>query len=127
MVRNRSTLERKTLLTLEAHGVLKRRFKRTYKFIDKIRESSKMKKIMAYSLTAVLLGFTVMMLPLAFKTGLPTPLAPTFGEKVDEESRWLGLSGLTSQPLNLLPSILIFISGLIVALGVYAIIRKRMV
>jgi len=86
-----------------------------------------MKKKMVYSLTAVLLGFTVMMLPLALITGLPTSLAPTFGEKVDEESHWLGLSGLTSQPLNVLPSILIFILGLIVALGVYAIIRKRIV
>jgi len=74
---------------------------------------------MVYSLIAVLLGFTVMMLPLAFKTGLPTQLAPTFGgEKVDEESRWLGISGL--------PSILIFISGLIAALGVYALMKKRM-
>jgi len=96
-----------------------------------------MKKTMAYAATAILLGFTIMMVPLALRTGPPTyrpdlqpNLTNAFTERADMKSEDSSLSrsfGLASQPSNLLPSTLIFFSGLIAAIGVYAMLKKRIV
>jgi len=93
-----------------------------------------MKRALAYVTTAILLGFAVMMLP---KTLQPlqtqpatSPSQPTSYSETNfpfgDESRSKTLPyALTSQPLNLLPSSLILFSGLIVALGAYAIFKRK--
>ena len=92
------------------------------------------KKIAAYTTAAVLIGFAVMMLPLALETGPPTydPLAPsTFtsseGKGPNEQRDQLDhMYGLASQPSNMLPSSLILLAGLAVALMVYVFLRKQL-
>lgn len=96
-----------------------------------------MKKTLAYVATAMLLGFVIMMLPLALETGPPTyqprlePLvarSPTEVSNAKSEDSPLLLSyGLARQPSSLLPSSLILFSGLIAALGAYAILKRRIV
>jgi len=95
-----------------------------------------MKKTMAYFATAILLGFAIMMLPLALETGPPTympqpeflrPLKTNGAEMFTDGAPRLQPYGLGTQPLNLLPSSAILFLGLIVALGVYAILKKRMI
>ena len=95
-------------------------------------------KIAAYAVTAVLTGFIIMMLPLALETGPPTyepklqPLQPNFadvhrdGEGADEQQNAIrDLYGL-AQPSNLLPSSLILLTGLAVALSAYIILKKQL-
>jgi len=95
-------------------------------------------KIAAYAITAVLMGFTIMMLPLALETGPPTyepklqPLQPNFAganrysEGTDEQQSALtALNGL-AQPSNLLPTSLIMLTGLAVALSVYITLKKQL-
>lgn len=98
-----------------------------------------MKKTLAYIVAAILLGFVVARLPLAMKTGQPeylSPLSPSntqFMNATAEQDAYKGeigtvlrLYGISGQPSNLLSSSLVFLSGLIVALTVYAILKKRM-
>jgi len=92
---------------------------------------------MAYAATAILLGFAIMMVPLALRTGPPTyqpQFQPQFmnaptesGDMKGEDSSLQRSFGLARQPSNLLPSSLIFFSGLIVAIGVYAMLKRRIV
>jgi len=94
------------------------------------------KKIALYSLTAVILGFAVMMLPLAIETGPPTytpqPQFPgalrTSGDSMTAEDGGAQSfsQGLFSQPSNLLPTSLVLMSGVIAALGMYIMVHKRM-
>jgi hypothetical protein len=81
-----------------------------------------MKKTVAYAATAILLGFAVMLLPLPLVQLQPQALQPA---QLTEDSRAKQTYGLASQPLNLLPSSLIFLTGLIAALGVYAMTKRR--
>ena len=91
-------------------------------------------KLAAYATAAVLIGFAVMMLPRALETGPPTynPLAPsTFtsseGKGTNEQRDQLDNTyGLASQPSNILPSGLILLAGLVVALVAYAFLRKQL-
>jgi len=95
------------------------------------------KKIAAYSVTAIVLGFVIMMVPLALEArrlSNAQPQSDFFGfmknplEMISKEDADLSRTyGLGSQPLSLLPSSLIFFSGLIIALGVYAILKRRMI
>jgi len=97
-----------------------------------------MKKTMAYAVTAILLGFAIMMLPLALETGPPTytpqpqftkGLTTSDSERLPEDTNMFAqqVYGFVSQPWNLLPSSFIFLSGLIVALAMYTILKRRMV
>jgi len=83
-----------------------------------------MKKSLIYVATAILLGLAVMMLPLNLESLQPTK---TYNDEMQPERRnLLQLYGLGSQPSNILPSSLIAFSALIVALGVYAVSKRRM-
>lgn len=77
-----------------------------------------MKKTLAYLAAAILLGFVMARLPLAMNA--PMEQDATKGEP----SSVLRLYGISGQPSSLLPSSLIFFSGLIAALTVYAIFKK---
>jgi hypothetical protein len=101
-----------------------------------------MKKTLAYVSTAILLGFAIMMLPKTIETQLMTTTQQ--GENMTNEENMTNrysvpsdnsfksttaestFYGLGVQPTNLLPSGLILISGLIAALSVYAVTRKRL-
>jgi len=96
------------------------------------------RKIAAYAITAVLMGLLIMMLPLALETGPPTyepklqPLRPNFtdayrdGEGTDEQQNALPAVYGLAQPSNLLPSSLILLTGLAVALSAYIILKKQL-
>ena len=89
-----------------------------------------MKKTLAYVTTAILLGLAVMMLPLALENGaqpqFPPPGARTQStEAKDQNNGMLQSYGLASQPSNLLPSSLVLLSGLIVAIAAHVILRRR--
>jgi hypothetical protein len=87
----------------------------------------------AYATAAVLIGFAVMMLPLALETGPPTyqpQLQPSFtnaypdGKNAGEQRDQLyNTYGLTSS--NLTPSSLILIVGLIFAFTAYILVKKQ--
>jgi len=92
-------------------------------------------KLAAYATAAVLIGFAVMMLPLALETGPPTyepSLAPfTFtssdGKGGNEQRDQLDNTyEPVSLPSNMLPSGLILLAGLAVALVAYASLRKQL-
>ena len=89
-----------------------------------------MKKALAYVAIALLLGFAVMMLPRTLETQV-TMNAPQTGDFAktlgvrSEDSSKAAVQALASQPSNLVPSSLIILSGLIVALVAYVILRKR--
>lgn len=87
-----------------------------------------MKKALAYAAIAALLGFAVMMLPFTIQTGSQTQFmnAPSEeGATKGTDSSALQFYGIARQPTSLLPSSLIFFSGLITALGVYAMLKRR--
>jgi len=98
------------------------------------------KKLAAYSLLAILtgllVGFAIMMLPPTLETGppyapkLPQDITQNYAENSRTNEQQGGSLvdsyGFASQPSNLLPSGLIAITGLAVALGVYIVIRKRL-
>jgi len=95
-----------------------------------------MKKAVAYTATAVLLGFFIMMGPLALQTGPPTyepKLEPQLFKaprEIQHDTMGEGTYpsyGSLARPSNLLPSGLILLSGLIVAVGVYIILKKRVI
>ena len=95
-------------------------------------------KPLIYSATAVLLGFAIMIVPLALQTGPPTyqpQLSPfphtrtenTFNGALssDDTGKSPSFCGL-DQLSNLLPFTLILLIGLVAATGVYAAFRKRL-
>jgi len=97
-----------------------------------------MKKTLAYLAAAILLGFLAVRLPLAIQTRQPEYLSPlslpntqfmnppmeqdAYKDEISSASRFYGFFGKPS----LLPSSLIFFSGLIVALAAYVILKRRM-
>ena len=88
-----------------------------------------MKKTLAYVTTAILLGLAVMMLPLALENGaqpqFPPPGARTQStEAMNQDNGMLKSYGLTN-PSDLLPSSLVLLSGLIVAIAAHVILRRR--
>jgi hypothetical protein len=89
-----------------------------------------MKKTIVYAAIAIMLGVAIMMLPLALLTGLKTVSQPPF----IQPARTNGLTpqvpseqiyGVIAQPFNLLPSSIVTISGLVIALAVYVVFKKR--
>jgi len=103
-----------------------------------------MKKALAYAATAILIGFAVMMLPLALKTGpptyqpeltpqLPPQVSPEFFANTMERDDTKGVDSSSSRSYgfawqtSILPSTLILLLGLIAALGVYALLKKRVI
>ena len=96
------------------------------------------KKPMIYFAAAIVLGFAIMMVPLALQTGPPTykpdltifPSART-GDTyngalpLEDSNKIRYIYGL-NQPLNLLPFTLILLIGLVVATGVYITFKKRL-
>jgi len=91
-----------------------------------------LKKTLTYFATAVLLGFAVMMLPLALQTGPPTyQPTPQFMNTPAEDNatKGAGDSEMRSYglgpPSSLLPSSLIFFAGLIISLTAYVVVKRR--
>jgi len=92
-----------------------------------------MKKTLAiYTATAILMGFTAMMLPLALETGPPsyTPQPAFTRQTQDYEAltKYTGASplyGIASKPANLLPAGLMFLVALAAAVGVYATLKRK--
>ena len=95
-------------------------------------------KPLVYFATAVLLGFAIMMVPLALQTGPPTyqpqlsPFPDTRTENTfngalpsDDTEKLRSIYGL-GQPSNLLPFTLILSIGLVVATGAYVTFKKRL-
>jgi len=95
-------------------------------------------KPLVYFATAVLLGFAIMMVPLALQTGPPTyqpqlsPFPDTRTENTfngalssDDTEKLRSIYGL-GQPSILLPFTLILLIGLVVATGVYVTFKKRL-
>jgi len=91
-------------------------------------------KLAAYTVAAVLIGFAVMVLPLALETGPPTYdprqapstyLSPLSEGGNEQRSQQDGTYGPPSQPSNVLPSGFILLAGLAVALVAYAHLRKQ--
>lgn len=92
------------------------------------------KKITVCAITALLMGFAIMMLPLALETGPPTYqpkipeeyiLVPNSSNEAQGSTR--NLYGLTSQSQNMLPSTLILLTGLVAALIAYIFFKKQMI
>jgi hypothetical protein len=95
------------------------------------------KKTLAYLATAIVLGFVAARLPLAIQAGQPaylSPLSPPStqfmntpteqGATKNEVGSTLRSYGIAGHPL--LPSSLVFFSGLIAALTAYVIVKRRM-
>jgi len=92
-------------------------------------------KLAAYATAAVLIGFAVMMLPRALETGPPTykpelnpfPYTSSLSEGENEQrNQQDNTYGPASIPSNMLPSGLILLAGLAVALVAYASLRKQL-
>jgi hypothetical protein len=79
-------------------------------------------KLVAYITAAVLMGFAVMMLPLALETTYPT-FEHTPQSSTDQQ-QLRDTYGLASQP-SITSSSLILIVGLILAFAAYIIVRKQ--
>lgn len=90
-----------------------------------------MKKTLAYTATAILLGFAIIMIPRILEpqqTFMRTPETNTQGQALPffiSDASKQGPSQLISKPTNFLPSSLILITGLIAATATYTILRKR--
>ncbi len=81
-------------------------------------------KLAAYITAAVLIGFAVMMLPLALETASPTfQLSPQSyaGEQRDQLEKMYGLTS----PSDVTSTSLILIVGLIFAFATYIIVKKQ--
>ena len=90
-------------------------------------------RLAAYITAAVLMGFAVMMLPLALETGPPTynptqaptayinPQSESGKDQTDQQDRY----GLPSPSSNAMSSSLILIVGLILAFAAYIIVKKQ--
>jgi len=98
------------------------------------------KKPIIYFAAAILLGFGIMMLPKALQTGPPTyepELTPFPTTRTQESNDYSGANrmspndikavfGLPAQPSSILPSSAIVLTGLVVAIGVYIVLRERL-
>jgi hypothetical protein len=82
---------------------------------------------LAYAAAAILIGFAVMMLPLALETGPqtyePTPQPNFAGEQRDQIDNQYGL---TSPPYNITSSSLILLTGLIIAFTAYILVKRQL-
>lgn len=91
--------------------------------------TTKMKlKAIAYATVAVILGFIVMMVPVAIKPSSPASterFTIPFDGTITEHNGVQPDFGFASQPKNLLPASVVPISGLIVALGIYVGFKKK--
>jgi len=90
-----------------------------------------MKKTVTYVAMAILLGFAVVTLPKALGPQQATTSTPTTDTRNQPnyfglESSQEGIIGLASQPNNLPPIALILLTGIIAAIGVYTIFKRRM-
>jgi hypothetical protein len=93
-------------------------------------------KLAAYVTAAVLIGFAVMMLPLALETGPPSykpELVNPFGQYSaaieggnEQRNQQDSAYGSASTPYNILPSGLIMLAGLAAALVAYTSVRKQL-
>lgn len=85
-----------------------------------------MKKAITYAATAILLGFALMMLPKIMETQ-PTGTPMTEDTRNEFFPFYLGDSSKKEALglMNLLPSSLIFFSGLIAALAAYTVLKRR--
>lgn len=94
---------------------------------ERYDEGEQMKKALAYVAAAVMLGFAVMIMPLTLgpQTQLLEPGRTMGIESPSKNDNTYGLYGLGRQPLSLLPSSLVFFSGLIAALSVYIVLKRR--
>jgi hypothetical protein len=82
-------------------------------------------RFFAYGIAALLIGFSVMMLPLALETGPPTYQPKFAGETTGEQSDQLRSQyGLTS-PSDVTSSSLILFTGLIIAFAAYLLVKKQ--
>jgi len=82
-------------------------------------------KFAAYATAAVLIGFAVMMLPLALLQPSFTNAYPDSKNTGEQRDQLDNTYGLTSQPSNLTPSSLILIVGLIFAFAAYILVKKQ--
>ncbi len=87
-------------------------------------------KTSVYVSTAILLGLAIMILPKTIELQL---MMRSQGENItddifptSEDGYKMTPFGFFTQPMNLLAFGLIFLTGLIAALGVYAVTRKRL-
>lgn len=90
------------------------------------------KKIAAYTTTAILIGIAIMTLPLTLQQPSSltpmgqTPASNAFSDRASAPTEGNSpFSGLVRQPANLMPLGVISLSGLIVALSVYLILKKK--
>jgi hypothetical protein len=83
-------------------------------------------KFFAYAIAAMLIGFAVMMLPLALEEAPPAfqpSWQPYTGEAAQDKLR--EMYGLDSQPSNITSSSLILLVGLIIAFAAYLVVKKQ--
>ncbi len=116
-------------------GVLKRRFKNMLKLIKK-REGEKVKRVLVYVITGILLGVTLTFLPLGLllaQSNLNGTLSvPELSQLRDQTSEYttfeenLQFAGLTTFQSSLVYTGLIFITSLILAIGIYTISKRRL-
>jgi hypothetical protein len=92
------------------------------------------KKIAVYAITALLMGFAVMMLPLSLQTETPTnsllpPIPQQYKIIPDGANEAQGSTRDTfgQAPQDILPSSFILLTGLIVALTAYIFFKKQMI
>lgn len=84
-------------------------------------------KLVAYAVSAILVGLAVMVVPLSLRNEV---LQPNFTDAYQTENdangqrNVLPVVGLASQPSNLLPSSLILLAGFVAAFSAYIIFRK---
>jgi len=102
--------------------------------MDSVKKGNrKMKKrIAAYATAAVLIGIAIMALPLTLQQNLPLTFmdrtqgnAASSGKPSAFTNGGSSILDLVRQPLNFVPLGGIMLSGLIVALSVYLLVKKR--
>jgi hypothetical protein len=81
-------------------------------------------KLAAYITAAVLIGFAVMMLPLALETASPTFQFSPQGSTGERQDQLRNAYGLASQP-SITSSSLILIVGLVFAFAAYILVKKQ--
>jgi len=81
-------------------------------------------KLAAYITSAALIGFAVMMLPLALETAYPTSQLSPQGSTGERQDQLRNAYGLASRP-SITSSSLILIVGLIFAFAAYIIVKKQ--
>jgi len=85
-------------------------------------------KFFAYTTAAILIGFAVMMLPLALETELPS-LQPQYTSTMEgaKGQRTPDNTGTyASQPYSITSSSLILLTGLIIAFTAYILVKRQL-